>query len=108
MNKYIPLPENMTIGECYAPAMAMTDSEDAQAYLDALIERSMRCHGKSEEEARRIQLSNIGYYAGYYDSETRQRMQMLFGAIHPILGSASLTPEQLLKKGYDLAKGETE
>lgn len=105
-NKYIPLPETMTIGERYNPAMEMTDTADAQAYLEALIEHDMRVWGQTEDEARRIQLSNLGYYTGYYDYETRQRVQALFGAVHPVFGMTQPTPEEALQAGIDRAKGK--
>lgn len=94
------------MGEAYNPAMKMTDEADALEYLEALIERSIRIWKQTPEEARKTQLSNIGYFAGYYGHETRQRVQALFGAVHPIFGETQPTPEEAFKAGYDLGKGK--
>jgi len=60
--------------------------------------------GQDETEARRIQLVNIGYYAGYYDFGTRQRMQALFGAVHPVFGETLPTSEEAFQAGLDYGK----
>lgn len=102
-NKYMPMPEEMTIGESYAPAMEITDPEDARQYLEALIERSVRCFDMSEDEARKVQLSNLGYYAGYYSYDVRVRVQQLFNAVHPIFGTTQPTADEAFQAGIDYA-----
>jgi hypothetical protein len=78
-------PDDITIGEKYDPAMEITHKEEASKYLEKCVEHTMR-FGKTREEAMEIELSNIGYYAGYYNQETANRVKELFGAVHPIFG----------------------
>ena len=78
-----------TIGEMFKPAMEITDPKEAAEYLEALIQHSIDRHGQDREEATRIQRSNLGYFAGYYDHETRERVERLFSCAHPIFGAAS-------------------
>ncbi len=96
------LPDEMTYGECYGPAMKITDPDEAKEYLDALIERDMRVFGKTREEAHALEMSNLGYYSGYYDHETSVRVNQLFGAVHPVLGPPSdepISPEEAFATG---------
>lgn len=98
INPYIPLPADITIGDLYGPAMEITDEEQAKLYLEALIERDLQ-FGKTPEEAHAIELANLGYFAGYCSYETRERVQKLFGAVHPIFGSSKPTPEEAFNAG---------
>ena len=95
------LPDRMTIGECYDPAMKMTKRSEAKEYLEALIERDMRVLGKTFEEAHALEISNLGYYSGYYDHATMVRVNKLFGAVHPIFGAPDvpMTPEEAFEAG---------
>lgn len=79
--------EKLTHGEKYGPAMKMTDASEANDYFEALVEYAMR-FGRSREEAEKVERSNLGYYAGYYNLETRLRVERLFGCEHPFFGSA--------------------
>lgn len=73
----------LTYGEQLHPAMAITEQADADNYLAAYIAYIER-GGFPYEEARKIALGNIGYFAGYFNGETCERMQRLFRAVHPI------------------------
>jgi hypothetical protein len=44
--------------------------------------------GNSRARAEQIERVNLGYYSGYYDHETMKRVERLFLAPHPILGSS--------------------
>lgn len=77
---------NITIGEKYDPAMKITDPAEAARYFGECVENTMG-HGHSWEEAARIERQNLGYYAGYYNNETRERVERLFGCAHPIFGA---------------------
>jgi hypothetical protein len=100
------LPDNMTIGEAYGPAMEITDQQEANEYFGALVERCMR-FGKTRTEAESIERQNLSYYAGYYDSATRERVEKLFLCAHPIFGSiaedGAPTPEQAFEASRKLA-----
>lgn len=77
-----------TLGDLYGPAMQITDQQEADEYLDALIRDTME-HGRTYMEAMAIEKSNLGYFAGYYDHETRLRVERLFKCAHPIFGPAA-------------------
>lgn len=80
------LPENITIGQKYEPAMEITDQAEADAYFEQLVAHTMR-FGKSREEAEVIERVNLGYFAGYYSHEVRARVERLFKCEHPIFGA---------------------
>jgi hypothetical protein len=49
---------------------------------------------------------NLGYYAGYYDVETRKKVREVYGAVHPIFGDRyeDLTPEEIRRLAEEHAK----
>ena len=79
--------DELTIGEKYKPAMEITDPVAAAQYFEACVQHTMRVTDLSREEAEKMERSNFGYMAGYYDQETRERVEELFSASHPIFGS---------------------
>lgn len=97
--------ENITIGDKYGPAMKITDPEEAKEYFEACVLHTMS-FGKSREEAEQIERSNIGYYAGYYDSEIASRVYELFNCKHPIFGDVKNwpTPEEAFEMGKKYAE----
>ena len=100
-------PEQITIGDKYRPAMEIEDSVEAAEYFEACVEHCMR-FGASREEAEKIQRANLGYYAGYYNQETQERVERLFGAVHPIFGPVGgpdepKTPEETFEMGKKMA-----
>lgn len=99
------LPDQMTYGEAYGPAMKMTTVAEAQEWLAALIERDMRCgYSETVEEAKALEMANLGYVAGYYDPDTRVRVNQLFGAEHPIFGGAYIvSASEAIEAGKKLA-----
>jgi hypothetical protein len=54
-------------------------------------------------EAERIERANLGYYAGYYSTATRERVERLFSCAHPIFGAIASagapTPAEALLSG---------
>lgn len=80
-----------------APAMKIMDASEAMEYLQDYI-----THVKSEELAK----NNLAYYAGYYDRETRERVEKLFNCIHPVLGPVAnnLTPEEVFNMGVKMGE----
>jgi hypothetical protein len=89
MTKFNPQnQETLIYAECLGPAMEITDKEDADQYLaayidfiQAFLDKDPHKGGKTAEE---IAKENLGYYAGYYNSETMQRVNELFLTKHPI------------------------
>lgn len=84
---------SLTYGECLGPAMEITDQQDADQYLadyvkfiQGSLDREPRDDNKTAEEIAKI---NLGYYAGYYSNETRERVERLFHCSHPVFGSVA-------------------
>lgn len=97
--------DKMTAGDVFDPIMRITKQSDADeifaAYVDGLVKQ-----GRSKEEAASIVRSNLGYYAGYYNHETRVRVERLFSCRHPMFGKASAgvpTAEEAFEMGQKLA-----
>lgn len=80
-------PDRITIGEKYGPAMEIRDQAAADAYFERCVRHCMRVGMKSRLEAESIERTNLGYYAGYYDNQTRQRVEQLYHCQHPYFGS---------------------
>lgn len=95
--------KKMTIGEAYGPAMEMTDPNEAKKYFEALVKHIMS-DGKIREKAEQIAKSNLGYYAGYYDSQVMARVQKLFNCVHPVFGSVEPTAEQAFEMGKKMGE----
>ena len=93
----------ITLHEKYGPAMKVETKEEADAYFEECVAHCMT-FGKSREDSERIERSNIGYFAGYYDFETRQKVERLFGAPHPVFGSSQPTAQEAFDAGVKLAK----
>ena len=100
----------MTIGEKYGPAMNITDQAQADAYFEQCVQECM-AHGRTREEAESIERQNLGYYAGYYDNETRCRVERLFRCSHPVFGAiaehGAPTPEEAFEMGRLAAQQES-
>lgn len=78
---------DVTIGEKYGPAMEITGQAEADAYFERCVAHMMHCRrGVTREEAERVERVNLGYFAGYYDNETRRRVERLFRCEHPYFG----------------------
>ena len=96
-----------THGDKYHPACRMTDPAEADAWFEKCVQHTMS-FGKTREEAEQIERSNLGYFAGYYDNETRERVERLFKCAHPIFGAIATTPpptpEQALKMGKQMGQ----
>ena len=100
----MPMSDKITIGDKYGPAMKITDPAEALAYYEQCVEHCMR-FGNSRERAEGIEKSNLGYYAGYYDEETRHRVERLFRCAHPVFGAIAKVgapaPEEAFYAGVD-------
>lgn len=98
---------DITIGDKYGPAMEMEDEAAARDYFEVLVQHAV-AHGLAREEAEAAERSNLGYFAGYYDHQTRLRVERLFQCAHPVFGKASLhmpTPEEALAAGLAIGRG---
>ena len=97
----------ITIGKKYGPAMEITDQGEADAYFEECVKHSMDAFGKTRAEAEALERGNLGYYAGYYASETRERIERLFACSHPVFGSIAErgepTAQEALQAGREMA-----
>jgi hypothetical protein len=98
-----------TSGQLYRPAIFIKNKADAVVYFEELVEYHLQEEGLTidEKEVRRNIKDSLGYFAGYYDDETRLRVEELFECAHPMFGKAKDgTPsiEEALKKGMDFAE----
>lgn len=93
-----------SILERYGPAMAVLEKAAAENLFWELVYSAMVVNDLSLEEAEAQERANLGYFAGYYDRATRERVFELFGAEHPVFGRHELSPEELLAWGETLGR----
>lgn len=84
-------PENkdeLTYQEALEPAMNITEQSDADQYLNAYINYQTLhfTEASGNYTAEQVCKINLGYYAGYYNNETRSRIERLFKTNHPVFG----------------------
>jgi hypothetical protein len=105
-------PEHATYRETLGPAMELQTEEEAQQYLEDLTQYLMKATHKTYAAAKELCLHNLGYYAGYYSDETRERVERIFHTRHPIFGAYQdtgiITPEVAFEKGRRMATSKTE
>ncbi len=83
--------ELKTLGDMSDAVQAITTKTEALQFMDAY--RKLNPEHADE---------NIGYLTGYFNNETRAKMQDLFEVAHPIFGRSSISPEGALAKGFEL------
>lgn len=102
-----PFPADITTGAKYDPAMVIANQAAADAYFERCVEHQMRAGGVDRERAVEIEKANLGYWAGYYDNETRARVERLFKCAHPVFGAiaerGAPSPEDCVAAGFNLA-----
>lgn len=76
------------MSDLYRQAMEATDQATADRIFEQCVQQHLKARPQDDRErAEFVQRSNLGYFAGYYDSETRRRVEKLFKAVHPVFGS---------------------
>ena len=99
----------MIDADYYGPAMEAQDQYEADRIFDGLVadvlvDAPRQTRAKAEEIVRH----NLGYQAGYYSHETRERVERLFRCAHPFLGPIAEvgppTTEDCLKIGMELGR----
>jgi hypothetical protein len=101
MKDFPELPMEITLGDKYDPAMTVQTPEEAKACFDRLVEHTMR-YGRPREEAERVERQNIGYWTGYQDAKTRERVLRLFKATHPVFGHETFSPDDAFDAGMKI------
>ncbi len=59
----------------------------------------MKASRQSEPKLKRWS-ANLGYFAGYYDSETRERVERLFKCSHPVFGAIAACGQPSVKEAW--------
>ena len=89
----------------YEVAMHISSEEEANYCLAKLVQLSIQ-EGRDKNEALQTHKENLAYFAGYYSNETRERVERLFKAEHPIFGKISEkgppTVKEALLAGFNL------
>ncbi len=102
-----PFPDDISPAQKYGPTLLITGADEARAYFELCVEHTLRTSDVDQETAERIERENIGYWGGYGTFEERERVERLFGAVHPVFGSTKLGPvtlEQALALGQRLGQ----
>jgi hypothetical protein len=94
----------MTQPEIVKLALKDGTKERARELVDQQVREMVDVLQYAEPEARRITLVNIGYYSGYFDNETADKIMDLFETEHPIFGRTHPTPEEALRLGRELGQ----
>jgi hypothetical protein len=98
------IPDRVTYGEKYGPAMKVETVERAAEYFNACVEHTMRLNSKlTREEAESMERTSIGYWSGYYGREMMKKVRVLYGFGHPYIDEND-TPEQIIEKGMKLGE----
>lgn len=106
-------PGDCTYRDILGPAMNITDVDDAkqylQSYVEYLIPHIIEKYTDADDEfiyieSLNIAKQNLGYYAGYYDNETRKRVETLFECSHPVFGSIETNGEMTPESAFELGK----
>jgi len=112
--KPLVLPDDLTYGQAYDPAIQLAKDDPAAAaeWFAALVEHHVRLSPKWDsgphtiEEATAMEKSNIGYFAGYYGEAERRKVAEVYGAIHPVFGNNfAPTAVEALAAGAAMVKG---
>ncbi len=95
------------------PAMKITDKDDADQYLESYVSYLIPYvidNNKDKddifiyEESVKIAKYNLGYYAGYFDNSTRERVEKLFNCSHPVFGSIATNGEMTALEAFNFRK----
>jgi hypothetical protein len=82
--------------------------EEMQRMFEQHLKDCAAKFGGTPESHRKIQLSNVGYFTGYYDSQTAKNVYNWLRATHPVFGTAhaygTQQPEDSFKTGFELGK----
>lgn len=92
----------------YADVCESKSKEEMVQRFDAMLNELCAREGGTPESYRLNELSNIGYWTGYYSSDTAKRVRDWLGATHPIFGTShadgTLTSQQAFEAGESLGK----
>ena len=92
------------IRELVDSAIRCHTKEEARRWMEAEVKEHLDAgYQKTEEDAKKVILDNLGYGAGYYDQKTATKILELFGASHPFFGRDYFVEKRgMLKKGDEV------
>src|SRR3989304_6422117 len=96
--------DEYTYGATLEPAMRITDTQEAQEYLEELIVQNMKRWGQTRERATEVTKINLGYFAGYYNNEIMARVNKLYSTVHPIFGATAPTSKEAFEMGKKIGE----
>jgi hypothetical protein len=100
----------MTPTNTVALAMEIQTQEEADACFEALVAEAMTKAETDRAEAERRVRFALGYFAGYYGHEVRERVERLFRCEHPIFGPVANgvpSPDEIFRLGMSLSRRST-
>lgn len=88
----------------FEEAIKVEDQDAADLIFERMIWECMGENGGMDrEEAIATLKDNLGYFAGYYDNDTRARVEKLYRCAHPVFGPIATvkppTPDEALQLG---------
>lgn len=96
--------KSITASEKYSQAMEITDQTKADEYFEMCIQNNMSTSGHTREEAEVVERSNLGYWAGYYDNETRTRVERLFKCAHPFFEAIAEKGPPTMEEAFEMGR----
>ena len=100
-----------TMGEVFDLANSIAKDDNKSKCEQFLIEYAKHIIETNEkvtnyEEALNIARSNLGYFAGYYDRKTYDRINNAYGAVHPVFKTNpfDIAPEEAYRIGLEMGK----
>ncbi len=94
----------------FEAAIAIEDQDAADIMFEQLVQECIveNANMRRDEAIETIK-DNLGYFAGYYDNDTRARVERLYRCAHPVFGPIATTqppsPDEALKLGMIASKG---
>ena len=96
--KYETMGEIFSLANSLAKEGAKSKCEDFLiAYATSILDANESV--ANYEDALKIAKSNLGYFAGYFNSTTYERVNKIYGAIHPVFKTNpfDITPEEIYR-----------
>jgi hypothetical protein len=94
-----------TLGEIMRLARAEDFTKaNAEAIVKEQVDEMAAILHYDPAEAKKMLLSNLGYYCGYYPAELADKVYEMFDTEHPVFGRTHPTPEEAFRKGMEMAQ----
>jgi ferric iron reductase protein FhuF len=94
----------MSLPEIIKYALKGGTKERAKELVDQQVDEMVSILHYDADMARGIVLHNIGYYTGYLDHETADKVMELFNTEHPYFGRKHPSHEEIVKMVMELGR----